>query len=419
MDREIKRPFFSRYKNILYLFLAAVSVSGTWIFLKPVQDASYSMAADKLVISSVVTSTFEDFVPIRGLVTPLSTLYLDAVEGGRVEKVHVEDGALVTPGQLIVELSNTALQLDAISREAEVAQQHNNFATLELQLERNRLDHSRRLVELQYQVTRLKHEMDRIEPLYKKGVASKSDYIKNKDEYEYYTQLYQLRIDTQKSDERLRKAQMAVLEGSIGRLKSNLKFAQSNLDNLNIRAPTKGKLTAFDAEIGQSLKQGQRLGQIDDPDNYKITAQIDEFYLNRVDIGQTATAEVAGETYNIRLSKLYPQVTQGQFKADLVFQDRQPPGIRRGQTLQLKLTLGDPVQTLVIPNGPYYQDTGGNWVFVVTQGNSRAVRRQVKLGRRNTDSVEIEEGLIEGEQVITSPYSSFRDLASFNLKPSG
>ncbi len=419
MDREIKKSFISKHKKIAYLILAAVSISGAWIILKPTQGASFAVAADSLVISRVQTDTFEDFVPIRGLVTPLSTLYLDAVEGGRVEKIHAEDGALVTPGQILVELSNSALQFDAISREAEVAEQLNNFAALELELERNRLDHKQRLVDIQYEITRLKHEMERIGPLYKKGVVAKSAYIENKDEYEYYVKLRELTVDSQKADERLSKAQMVVLVGSIDSLKSNLEFAKSNLDSLNIRAPTKGKLTAFDAEVGQSLKRGERLGQIDDPDNYKVTAQIDEFYLNRVGIDQTASVEVAGEVYDLRVSKLYPQVTEGQFKADLVFQGLQPADIRRGQTLQMKLTLGDPVRTLTIPNGPYYQDTGGNWVFVITEDRSRAVRRQVRLGRRNTDSVEIEEGLVEDERVITSPYSTFKDLTSFNLKPSG
>ncbi len=365
---------------------------------------------DRITVSTVRTGQFEDFIPVRGRVVPLRTIYLDAIEGGRVEQVLVEDGALVSAGQPLVVLSNTALQLDVIAREAQVAEQLNNIRTLELQLEQNRIGHKRELVEADYQITRLTDQAERRRALVKRAAVSKEEVSAIENELTYWQRRRAVTREAQATDEKLQRAQVEQLRTAGDRLRSNLEVARKNLDSLNVRAPVAGKLTALNAEVGQSLSRGERIGQIDHPTEYKISALVDEFYLPRIDVGQTATLNVSDRDYALTLEKIYPQVNNGEFEIDLIIQGRQPDGMRRGQTLQMRLTLGDPTETMLLPNGAFYQDTGGSWVFVVLNDESAAVRRTVRLGRRNAQFIEVLEGLDDGEKVITSPYTSYLDM---------
>ncbi|MEE8370728.1 MAG: efflux RND transporter periplasmic adaptor subunit [Sphingomonadales bacterium] len=369
----------------------------------------------RIVISSVTTGTFDDFIPVRGRVTPLKTIFLDAVEGGRVENIYAEDGAFVEAGQLLVELSNTSLLLDVIGREALVTEQLNNLRNLELALEQNRLSHKSNLVEINYQIIRLGRRVERLRPLVARGHAPKSQLEDAEDEYTYFINRRTVTLESQATDERLQKAQMIQLRAAGEQLERNLEVARGNLDSMNVRAPMAGKLTAFDIEIGQSLSRGERLGQLDDPENFKLSANIDEFYLGRVDIEQLAEVNLNGSAYTLRISKVYPQVNNGQFEVDMVFETETPPNIRRGQTLQTRLQLGDPSKALLIPNGAFYQDTGGNWIFVVSSDGGQAIRRNVRLGRRNMRFIEVLEGLEPGEKVITSPYTNYIDMDRLEL----
>jgi HlyD family secretion protein len=337
---------------------------------------------------------------------PRSTVYLDAVEGGRVEQVLVEDGTLVEAGDPIVRLSNTNLQLEVLGREAAVTEQLNFMRTLELQLEQNRLAHKRNLVEIDYQIIRLTRSIERQRELAAKELVSQSTLDELQDELTYYENRRAVTLESQATDSRLQEEQLRQLRAASTQLETSLALARKNLDDLNVRAPVAGKLSGFDVEIGESIVRGGRLGQIDDPDAYKLNSRIDEFYLGRVDIGQTATN---GSEYELEVAKIYPHVNEGQFEVDMTF-DEEPEGLRRGQTLQLRLTLGDNSDAVLIPNGSFYQETGGNWVFVVAPNGSEAIRRTVRLGRRNTDYIEVLDGLEPGEKVITSPYTSFTDM---------
>ncbi len=410
MDRRIEKKR-TPWKPIGIGTGILVLVALIWMF---VQDASagrtFRVNESRIVISTVSEGTFEDFIPIRGRVTPLKTVFLDAIEGGRVERVLVEDGAMMKQGDLIVELSNTGLQLDVTRNEALVTEQLNNMRTIELQLEQNRLSHKRNLVEINYQIKRLGRQADRERELIKTNAISQAQLDQTEDELEYFISRRDVTLESQATDARLQEAQLASLKTAGEQLERNLSFSQKNLDALNVRAPVDGKLSGFNVEVGQSIARGGRLGQIDDPENYKLTANIDEFYLGRVDLGQEAVFERAGRSYRMTVAKTYPQVTNGQFEVDLVFSDGQPDDIRRGQTLQSKLTLGDATSAALIPNGAFYQDTGGNWIFVVTADGSQAVKRPVRLGRRNSRYIEVVEGLEIGERVVTSPYSSFIDM---------
>ncbi len=415
MDRKIERRFPVWVRPAGMAAATILVLAAAYIVLMPEEGRSLRLGADRLTVSTVTEGVFEDFIPLRARVAPLNTLILDAVEGGRVEEIFVEDGAAVDAGQPLLQLSNTQLELDVIAREAQVAEQINNLNTLKLQLEQNRLSHKRNLVEIDYQITRLTRLAERRRALAAKGHVSTQDLEDTQDELAWQQARREVTLEAQRTDEQLQLAQMEQLEDSASRLRRNLELARQKLDDLLVTAPVAGKMTAFDIEIGQSLSRGERIGQIDSPDSFKLTALIDEFYLPRVDIEQTATMETGGRDYTLRVAKIYPQVRDGQFEADLTFTGDMPSDIRRGQTLQTRLSLGSPAPAVLIPNGAFYQDTGGNWVFVVAPDDSVAVRRPVRLGRRNARYIEVIEGLELGERVVTSPYTGFTEMDRLEL----
>jgi len=340
---------------------------------------------------------------------PRSTVYLDAIEGGRVERVLVEDGAHVEAGDLVAVLSNTNLQLEVLGREAAVAEQLNNMRTIELQLEQNRLSHKKNLVEIDYQIVRLNRSIDRQRDRARQNLVAQSTVDELEDELTYYTNQRAVTLESQASDAKLQEQQLKQLRDSNDQLLASLEFARGNLADLNMKAPVAGRLSGFNIEIGQSLERGTRIGQIDDPDHYKLTVAIDEFYLGRVDLGQTGVATHNGRDFRVEVTKIYPQVNNGQFEVDMSFTE-EPAGVRRGQTLQVDLTLGDNSEALLIPNGSFYQETGGNWIFVVSANGTEAIKRTVRLGRRNVDFIEVLDGLEPGERVITSPYTGYADM---------
>lgn len=416
MDRVIEQTAWQKHGNrVLWGGVSIAVVIALWV-LVPDGGRVLKVMDDRIVVSEVTRGEFDDFIPTRGQVAPLKTVFLDAIEGGRVEKILVEDGTQVEAGDLIVELSNSQLQLGVIAREAEVAEQVNNMRNTELSLERNRLEHKRNLVDIDYNVIRLKHEIDRLEPLIEKNLVDAGSIQRLQDEYDWYLARREITLESQVSDQRMQEIQLEQLQLSSARLEKNLELARGNLDALNVRAPVAGKLTAFDVEVGQALARGINIGRIDDPEHFKVTANIDEYYLSRVDLDQTATLTTAGQDYSLTVRKIYPQVTNGTFEVDLVFLGNTPDSIRRGQTLQLSLQLGSPSESLLIPNGAFYQDTGGNWIFVVAPNGEKAVRRNVRLGRRNTRFIEVLDGLDIGEQVVTSPYTNYLDMDRLDLQ---
>jgi len=409
MDRKVekKTPTW-RYAG--YGALALLLLAFAWWFVDTLLGGrSLSVNSLRVAVSDVTVGTFEDFIPLRGRLMPLSTVFLDAIEGGRVDEVLVEDGVMVEAGDLIAVLSNSNLQLVVLGREAEVTEQLNFMRTIELQLEQNRLSHKKNLVEIDYQIVRLNRTLKRQRVLASDNLISQSTIEELEDELKYYQDRREVTLESQATDARLQEQQLRQLQIAGKQLEESLAFARQNLEDLNIRAPIAGKLSGFNIEVGQSIERGGRLGQIDDPEQFKLNVSIDEFYLGRVDLQQTASVEHKGRDMALNVSKIYPQVKDGQFEVDMLF-EQQPGDLRRGQTLQLKLTLGDNADALLIPNGSFYQETGGNWIFVVSPDGSEAVRRPVRLGRRNTDFIEVLDGLEAGEKVITSPYTSYTGL---------
>lgn len=414
MDRVVEKRTISRRVKIGLGAAALLGLAGGFYAFAP-DGASQTVAADRVTISTVSQGRFEDFLPMRASVTPLVTVYLDAIEGGRVEEVLVEDGATVEKGQLLAVLSNAELQLSVLARQTEVTQQLNSMRSQELALAQNRLQNERSLLEAELAMKKAERQYQREAPLAAKGFVAGKTFSDTRDSYAYERDRRAVLQRAQSTDERLQSSQLAQLRASSQSLQSSLELARANLDALNLRAPVSGTLSAFSIQVGQSMARGERLGQIDSPGRNKLVAGVDEFYLARVRPGQLATVDWNEKSYRLRVTKIYPTVKNGQFEVDLQFVGDEPPQLQRGQTLQPKLTLGDPAPARLIPNGSFYNDTGGSWVFVVTPDGSEAVKRQVRLGRRNADFIEVLDGLDPGEKVLTSPYTGFADKDRLDL----
>jgi HlyD family secretion protein len=378
-----------------------------WLFAP--RGNSQSVNPSRLSIAEVQQGVFDDFLPLRSKVTPLVTVYLDAVEGGRVEQLAVEDGANVVKGQLLAVMSNADLQLSTLARQTEVELLINNLRSQERALQQARSANRRDLNQAQTELSKAQRLYDLQGPLAAKGYVAKKSFNDTKDDLDYQRRRLAILKQSVAEDEQLQSSQLAQLRASASSLNQSLSIARGSLSQLQLRAPVSGQLSGFSIQLGQSLERGARLGQIDSAGRSKLVADVDEFYLGRVTAGQTATVEADGKTYGLKVSKVYPQVRSGQFQIDLTFDGPEPPSIQRGQTMQAKLTLGDSTRAVLIPNGAFFNDTGGNWVFVVGKGGKSASKRAVQLGRRNSDFIEVLGGLKPGEHVITSSYSGLVD----------
>ena len=414
MDREVAPSGLSRNARIAIGGAIGLVLILLFYWFAPTANTQ-SVAAERLTISTVERGRFDDFLPLRARVTPLVTVFLDAVEGGRVDKILVEDGAMVQQGQLLAVLSNSDLQLNLLARQTEVTQQINSMRSQELALSQTRLANERAIIEADLVANKARRQYEMQRPLAEKGFVPGKVVRDSQDEYQSARQRAGVLRRTQATDERLQSSQLAQLRQSAASLNASLDIARATLDALNLRAPVTGQLTAFSIQVGQSLNRGERLGQIDSAGRNKLVASVDEFYLGRVEPGQVATVETGGKTFRAKVAKIYPQVRNGAFEVDLTFLGQEPADLQRGQTLQVKLTLGDPTPALLIPNGAFYNETGGAYVFVVAPDGGSAVKRPVKLGRRNADHIEVLEGLEPGERVITSPYTGFADKDRLDL----
>ena len=415
MDRVVERKRID--KRILIAAAAGavlLLVAFFWMFAP--RAGSQTVNPERLTISEVQQGTFEDFLPLRARVAPLVTVYLDAVEGGRVEQLAVEDGATVTKGQLLAVLSNADLQLSTLARQTEVEQQLNNMRSQELALQQTRSANRRELNQVQTDLSKAQRLYDLQKPLAEKGFVTGKAFNDTKDDLAFQKNRLAILKRSIAEDEALQANQLGQLRSSAASMNQSLSIARGSLSQLNLRAPVSGQLSGFSIQLGQSLQQGERLGQIDSAGRNKLEADVDEFYLGRVSVGQTATIEVDGKTYALKVAKIYPQVRNGQFRIDLVFDGPEPPSIQRGQTMSTKLTLGDSSRAVLIPNGAFFNDTGGNWVFVVNERGTSAERRPIQLGRKNNDFIEVLDGVKPGERVITSTYSGLvdKDQLSFD-----
>ncbi|WP_125721052.1 efflux RND transporter periplasmic adaptor subunit [Pseudoalteromonas rubra] len=414
MDKKIERSGLQKHLKTGVAVGLILATALAYAFVQPGSTGrSQTVALNSLTISTVKQGQFIDALSLRGQVVPKTTIYLDTVAGGRVEERLVEQGEYVEQGQPLVRLSNTNLQLDVMSREAQVTEQLNFLRNTQMNMETSRLNLRRDLLEIELQINHLKRRYKQSIQLAKKGVLAQDTLDEIKDDLAYYQARKELTLDRQKQENTIREVQVAQLEDSAEMLQKNLKFARHNLDNLLIKAPVSGYLSELDVEIGESKERGARLGQIDIPDEYKLTVRLDEFYLNQVHSGMAVQVSLDSEQVNAQVSKIDSRVTNAQFQVEVAL-PAGLAGIKRGQNLDVALMLGDSNDNaLLINRGAFYTSSGGNWVYVVT-GDS-AVRKDIVLGKKNRDYFEVLEGLAPGDQVITSSYSQFDKAQTLQL----
>jgi len=371
---------------------------------------------DRLIISEVQKGTFQEWIPVNGIVVPVKSVYIDAIEGGRVEEMFVEEGSFVKTGLPILQLSNTNLLLDIMYREAALYQQINELRNTRLAMEKHRLDLQGTLLDLDYQLFGQKRELDRIETLRKTKMISDEEFKQVNEEYRYLVNRRELTLETHRQDSIFRQVQIGSLEGSVERMQSNVELVRGKLDNLLIRAPIAGQLTSLDAEVGQLKSSGMRIGQIDVLESFILRCTIDEHYIARIMKELIGEFSFANDVYKLHVIKVYPQVHEGRFEVDMGFIDDEPEGTRRGQTFRIRLELGIPVETVLLPRGGFYTSNGGRWVFVIDETGEFAFKRNIRLGRQNMQAFEVLDGLAPDERVITSAYENFGDADKLILK---
>lgn len=406
MDTPLKRPPAWRRFGPYVLGGACAVLVGVWL-LVGMHGHVYRVPVNRVTIGTVTEGPFEDFIAVRATAAPFTTNYLTADQGGAVKQVLAEDGATVKAAQPLIILDNTTLQLQVASREADAAGQINALENTKLQLEETRFKYEHDLLDIEHQLSKLKGDLARDKVLLDGNAIAPATYKQEEEEYAYEQKLREATLASRDAEQKMRANQLSQLQETLSRLNGSMATAKASLDALTIRAPTDGQLTALDAEVGQSKAQGAVLGQIDSLDRFKLTAQVDEFYLGRIVLGQIALFNTEGRDLKAKVSKIYPQIAKGTFKVDLYFEGAPPQGLHTGQAIDIKLELGGAAKAKMLPNGPFYQDTGGNWAFVVAPDGRVASRRSVRLGRRNPEYVEVVEGLQPGERVIISGYEAF------------
>src|ERR1700733_12903210 len=388
MDKPLARTrAWRRFVPFAAVGILALGVA-TWLLLEQSKGHVYLLPLNRVTIGTVTEGPFEDYIAVRGTVAPLIIDYLTTDQGGTVKQVLVEDGATVKRGQKLIILSNPALQL-------QVAAQQITF-------EQTRFKYQHDLLDIEHQISQLKNDLARDKILLDGNAIAPSTYEQELEDYNYNLKLRDATIASRDAEQRVRATQ---LTGQSAGAQADI--ANAGVDALTVRAPMDGQLTALDAEVGQSKAQGAVLGQVNSADRFKLTAQIDEFYLGHMSVGQESLFTLDSRGFRAKVAKVYPQVINGTFKVDLHFEGDAPPDIHVGQAIDLKLELGGASQAVLVTNGPFYQDTGGNWAFVLAPDGSYAERRNIRLGRRNPDYVEVIDGLKPGEKLIVSGYEAF------------
>ncbi len=364
---------------------------------------------DSITVSNAVMGEFNDYIRISGRVQPMTTIQLSPQEGGIVEQILIEEGSRVKAGDAILVLSNDNLDLSILNSEAELAEKENILRNTQIQMEQQKLDVRQNELEYGTQVDRLKRAYEQQKALYEDKLIAKEDYLKAEEDYRLARQKYELIRERSKQDSLYRGTQIDRMEESLENMLLNMSMIRRRKDNLIVKAPIDGELGLLDVVLGQSIAAGTKIGQINSVGTYKVEAQIDEHYIDRVVDGLEATFERQGDTYSTIIRKVYPEVRDGKFKADFKFDGEQPDNIRSGQTYYLNLQLGQPEEAVIIPRGTFYQKTGGKWIYVVNKEGTKAVKREIRIGRQNPQYYEVLEGLEPGEKVITSGYDTYGD----------
>lgn len=414
MDKIIEKTFYKSYRPWIILFAVIVFILLPFKYWVLDRLNIISVNKSDLTIYKVQPNAFENYIPITGNALPQKTIFLDIVSGGQVERVFVEDGDLVKAGDPIIQLANTTLLLDVMQREAQLFEQENQLRNTRLLFEQNTLLLEERLSTVEYNIIKAKRKYKQDSSLFEKAIISKSELQDSEDEYHYLLRQLNLTQLSIRKDSLFRIAQIIQLENSVRRLSENFSIVKETLEKLTVRAPVEGQINGMNIQIGETMSRGDRLGQIDVQSGFKIEAEIDEHYLKSIHKGLLAYSTISDQNMTLKIDKIYPRITNGQVKLDLLFVDEDPK-LQVGQRIQLKLTLGKTSQSLQLKRGRFYDTTSGNWVYVIDNKSSTAKKRKIKLGLQNPMYYEIISGLDNGDEVIISSYDQFGNADQINI----
>jgi len=416
MDIPIKKKRFT--KSRITIIVGSILLLSLIIFVIVSTGGKSKLNVNKnrLTISEVKKGVFQENIPVNGIVLPITTIYLDALEGGRVEKKYVEDGAILKKGDPILKLSNTDLELSLVNQETSVYNLLTQMQISQNAARQNTINKLNQLTDVRNSLIEAKRIYKLKKGLYEKDIVARQDFLKSKNYYNYQKQRMVLAQQVLKQDSIANKQELGQAKSSYARTQSALKLMRKKVGDLVVKAPVDGQLTSFDSEIGQSVNKGDRLGQIDVLSGFKVRADIDEHYITRIYSGQEGTFTFNNTIYKLVIKKVYTQVTNGRFQVDMLLKTKVPKGIRRGQSLQIKLALSAEKKAILIPKGGFFQQTGGNWIFKLDNSGKFAYKVNLQIGSQNTDYYEVLRGLKVGDKVITSSYDNYGDKQELILK---
>jgi len=418
MDKVIPKKKGLQKKHIGYIAIGLAVVVLAYMAFFADRTSTYKVEKDKLIIETVTEGQFNDYITVPGTVEPISTIFLDAQEGGRVEEKIVEEGSMVKKGEVILRLSNPDLYLNILNSEGDLAYKENLLRNTQIQMEQDKLQIKRDLVTISYDIERKVRNFHQNETLIKDSLISKEEYLRSKEDMEMAIQSKELFIERRTQDSLFRSVNVETMKNDLINMRKNLALVKDRVKNLNVTAPVDGQLGLLTPEIGQNINRGENMGQINVLTSYKVSAQIDEHYIDRVRAQLNATLDRQGIKFDLTVRRVFPEVRNGTFKIEMIFRDSMPDNIRTGQTYYISLQLGQPKKSVLVPIGGFFQETGGQWIFVLDPTESFATKRNISIGRKNPKYYEVLEGLKPGEKVIVSGYETFGKNEKLILKKS-
>jgi HlyD family secretion protein len=418
MDKIIPKKTGIQKKHLGYAGIGIAMLILIYMAFFADRTSTYKVEKEKLIIETVINDQFNDYITVPGTVEPITIVFLDAQEGGRVEDKLIEEGTMVKKGDIILKLTNPDLHLNILDSEAQLAEKENFLRNTQIAMEQDRLQIKRELINLKYDIERKERNYQQNVILNKDNLISKEEFIRSKEDLDMAMQSRELFIERQKQDSVFRSVQVDNMINNLDNMRRNLKLVRERAENLNVRAPVDGQLGLLTPEIGQNISRGANMGQINVLTSYKVVAQIDEHYIDRVRTQLTATLDRQGSAFDLVVRRVYPEVRNGTFEIDMIFRDSMPDNIRTGQTYYTSLQLGQPKVSVLVPIGGFFQETGGQWIFVLDATESIATKRNISIGRKNPKYYEVLEGLQPGEKVIVSGYETFGKNEKLILKNS-
>jgi len=418
MDKVIPKKKGIQKKHFGYLAIGIAMVVLIYMAFFSDRTSTYKVEKDKLIIETVTEDQFNDYITVPGTVEPITTIKLDAQEGGRVEEKVIEEGSMVKKGDIILRLSNPDLYLAILTSEGDLGFRENQLRQTQISMEQEKLQIKRELVTLKFNIDRLARNFKQNEVLIKDNLISKEEYIRSKEDLDAANQSKDLYMERMKTDSIFRTVNIQTMQNDLLNMRKNLALVRDRVKNLNVTAPVDGQLGLLTPEIGQQINRGENMGQLNVLTSYKVTAQIDEHYIDRVRTQLDGTLERQSNKFNLTVRRVYPEVRNGTFKIDMIFRDTMPDNIRTGQTYYISLQLGQPKVSVLVPIGGFFQETGGQWIFVLDPSESFATKRNISIGRKNPKYYEVLEGLKPGEKVIVSGYETFGKNEKLILKKS-